>query len=165
MTAAWETFRVGTEALQRLSRETVVPIPADIQSQGMGSEHMMELRVSLCVAGGWTRWLLRGPSNSNNYIILYCFLLSYIPVETLSWISPDTLPATDTLKNIYRLGWESKKFFHSTYSAVRLSVMSITTRFSFHGTVEKFEEFRLTILKMGSSKQKWGFPSYCSSPP
>jgi len=31
----------------------------------------MELWVSLFIAGGWTRWPLRVPSNSENSMILY----------------------------------------------------------------------------------------------
>jgi len=52
----------------RLPREVIVPIPADTQGQGMGSEHLMELWVSLCIvhAGGWTRWPLKFPCNSNH---------------------------------------------------------------------------------------------------
>ena len=34
-----------------LLRELVTPIPADSQGQGMGSEHLMELWVSLFIAG------------------------------------------------------------------------------------------------------------------
>jgi len=39
-------------------------LTADTQGQGMGSECLMELWASLCIAGGWTRWLLEVPSNS-----------------------------------------------------------------------------------------------------
>ena len=41
------------------------PVPADTAGQtGWGSEHLMELWVSLLIAGGWTRWPLRVPSSS-----------------------------------------------------------------------------------------------------
>ena len=56
----------------RLPREVVVPHPCRQPRSGwMGSEHLMELWVSLFIAGGWTRQPLRVPSNSNDPMISF----------------------------------------------------------------------------------------------
>ena len=53
----------GGEALAQVAqRGGGCLVPADTQGQRMGSELLMELWVSLLIAGGWTRWPLRvGP--------------------------------------------------------------------------------------------------------
>ena len=61
-------FRVYIISAQRSGG---CPILGDMEGQaGWGSEHLMELRVSLCTAGSGTRWPLRVPSNSNHSVIL-----------------------------------------------------------------------------------------------
>ena len=61
----------------RLPREAVMPIPGDTQGQaGPGSEHLMELWVSLLNAGSWTRGPLRVPSSSNDSMITRPYLAS-----------------------------------------------------------------------------------------
>ena len=44
------------------------PIPADTRGQGWGSEHLVELRVSLLIAGSGIRWPFRVPSKSNSSV-------------------------------------------------------------------------------------------------
>jgi len=47
------------------------PISGDTQDQvRWGLEYLMELWRSLFIAGNWTRWTLKVPSNSNNSMIL-----------------------------------------------------------------------------------------------
>ena len=45
------------------------PVPADPQDQAGGLGALMELGVSLCIAGSGTRWPLEVPSNSNCSVI------------------------------------------------------------------------------------------------
>ena len=61
-------YHQGGEALAQVAqRGGGCPIPGDTQGQaGWGSEHLMELWVSLFSAGSGTRWLSRLPSNSDN---------------------------------------------------------------------------------------------------
>ena len=64
----WQWGWWGTEQAVQRDGGHYSPNSVDTQSQsGQGAEYLMELWVSLFIAGGWTSWPLRVPSNSNRW--------------------------------------------------------------------------------------------------
>ena len=65
-------YNKGGEALAQVAqRAGGCPIPGDTQGQaGQGSEHLMELQMSLIIAGQLEQVAFKDPSNSNHSMTL-----------------------------------------------------------------------------------------------
>jgi len=73
------TLEVSEALEQAVQRGGIYLVLGDTQGKAwQGSEHLMELWVSVFIAGDWTRWPLSIPSNSNSSVIPWLFICSTI---------------------------------------------------------------------------------------
>ena len=60
-----------------------MPVPGDFQGQaGWGSEHLICYKCPCSLQGSWTRWPLKVPSNSKDFMILFYEIPVYVFRDT-----------------------------------------------------------------------------------